>query len=155
MKAFTILAALLTVVAATNPFAARADCSCDISKCPTSGPAHCVCVTGLLDSCYVAQTNAGIDCGKPVYPDGCSSSTPIQNQACGGSGGGKCGTDEICYVPDKNCDIHSGKCTGLCASDYCGGQWDKQCADDRWSCVYDDACLKNGGVDCDGHCVLN
>jgi hypothetical protein len=29
---------------------------------------HCVCVTGLLDACYVAQTNAGVDCGKPVYP---------------------------------------------------------------------------------------
>jgi hypothetical protein len=39
MKGFTILAALLTVVAATNPLAARAECACDTSKCPTSGPA--------------------------------------------------------------------------------------------------------------------
>lgn len=31
-------------------------------------------------------------------------------------------------MPDKSCDIRSGKCTGLCASNYCGGAYDKKCA---------------------------
>ncbi|KAH7078531.1 hypothetical protein FB567DRAFT_596129 [Paraphoma chrysanthemicola] len=150
MKAFTILATFLTVAAAVNPFAARADCSCDISKCP-SGPANCKCVTGLLDACYVAQTNAGIDCGKPVYPSGCSSSTfPIQDQACGGSTGGSCKSDQICFVPDRSCDIHTGNCTGLCASDYCGGDHDKLCPDARWSCVYDDRVSRLGRLNATG-----
>ncbi|KAF2109286.1 hypothetical protein BDV96DRAFT_692092 [Lophiotrema nucula] len=158
MKAFTVLAALLSVAAATNPLlASRAvTCACDVSKCPTSGDAHCQCVTGLLDACYVAQTHAGVDCGKPVYPDGCTGGeTPIQNQACGGSTGGTCASDEICYFPDKSCDPHTTDCTGLCASNYCGGEWDEECPDSRWSCVYQDACLQSGADDCDGQCVLN
>lgn len=39
MKASFIIAALVSLAAAANPLAARADCSCDISKCPTSGAA--------------------------------------------------------------------------------------------------------------------
>jgi hypothetical protein len=56
---------------------------------------------------------------------------------------------------DKSCDNHSGNCTGLYASDDCGGRWEEECADDHWTCMYDDACLKNGGVDCNGHCKLH
>lgn len=41
MKAFAVLAALLSVATAANPLlASRAvTCDCDISKCPTSGDA--------------------------------------------------------------------------------------------------------------------
>ena len=112
----------------------------------------------MLDQCYVEQTHAGLDCGVPTYPDGCSdsdSSTPIKEMACGGKEGGTCGANELCYFPDKKCDPNVTKCTGLCADDYCGGYWQKECPDSRWSCVYEESCLKNGGTDCDGKCVLN
>jgi hypothetical protein len=108
----------------------------------------------MLDKCYVEQTQAGVDCGAPVYPDGCSSSTRIQKQACD-SKTDKCGASEICYFPNKSCDPHASKCTGMCASNYCGGRWQKECADSRWSCVYEDSCLRSGADDCDGKCVLN
>lgn len=84
MKAFAILASLLSVAAAVNPLLHRDACACDISKCPASGDKvrhtlqislsytnnqqRCDCVVGLMDACYVAQTHAGVDCGKPVYP---------------------------------------------------------------------------------------
>ncbi|KAH7126832.1 hypothetical protein B0J11DRAFT_460277 [Dendryphion nanum] len=157
MKTCTILTTLLSVVAAMNPlFQRAASCECDIAKCPPSGNKRCDCVVGLLDACYVAQTHAGIDCGKPMYPNGCQSGkSPISDLACGGSTGGTCAGDQICYFPDKNCDPHTTACTGLCASDYCGGRWERECPDARWSCVYDDSCLKSGAEDCDGQCVLN
>jgi hypothetical protein len=85
MKAFAILATLLSVAAATSPlFQREASCECDVSKCPASGDKvrhhlylsyihtnniqRCQCVVGLMDACYVAQTHAGVDCGKPTYP---------------------------------------------------------------------------------------
>ncbi|KAF2476340.1 uncharacterized protein BDR25DRAFT_375234 [Lindgomyces ingoldianus] len=139
MKAFVILASLLSLAVA-NPLFERDACACDISKCPAG---NCDCITGLMDACYVAQTKAGTDCGKPVYP------------ACGGSIGDTCASDEICYYTDKACDPHTQPCTGICANDYCGGHWDRECPDSRWSCVYDETCEKNGGVDCDGQCILN
>lgn len=109
-----------------------------------------------MDKCYVDQTDAGVDCGTPTYPDGCAGGeTPIKDMACGGSAGGECSSDQFCYFADKSCDPHTTNCTGLCASDYCGGEYDKECPDSRWSCVQEDACLKSGADDCDGKCVLN
>jgi hypothetical protein len=179
MKCFIVLASILSLAAATNPFLQRADasCNCDVSMCPPlGGPGgeavsyishfppyplltavqHCKCVSAMIDKCYVEQTHAGVDCGTPTYPDGCKGGeTPIKDMACGGTSGGDCSTNEICYFPDKNCDPHTTKCTGLCANDYCGGTWEKECPDSRWSCVQEDSCLKSGATDCDGQCVLN
>ncbi|KAF2192790.1 hypothetical protein K469DRAFT_654654 [Zopfia rhizophila CBS 207.26] len=153
MKAFVILASLLSLAVANPLFEREVTCACDVSKCPAG---NCKCITSLLDNCYVTQTKAGVDCGKPKYPDGCTGgNTPIPDMACGGSTGGTCASDEICYFPDKSCDPHTKACTGLCASNYCGGRWEKECPDSRWSCVYEDSCMKSGSDDCDGVCVLN
>ncbi|KAF2022193.1 hypothetical protein BU24DRAFT_384722 [Aaosphaeria arxii CBS 175.79] len=151
MKTFAVLTVLLSVAAALNPLAQRqAQCACDVSKCPPAGTEkHCQCVVSLTDNCYVEQTNAGVDCGLPTYPTG------IPEQACGGSTNQTCGAGDMCYFPDKSCDPQTTACTGLCASDFCGGNFDKPCPDARWSCVLEDACVRAGNTDCDGKCELN
>jgi hypothetical protein len=188
MKAVTLVVTLLTMTVATNALNLNlfdddfdnkdikfpdnnnnndndnsvgtvTSCECDISKCPSGGEKSCDCIVGMLDKCFNDQVQAGLNCGKPQYPQGCElkdgGKDSISNMACGGASGNQCGANEFCFFPNRSCDPHGTECTGLCANDYCGGEWNKECPDERWTCVLDDECERNGGEDCDGRCKLN